>query len=153
MMGPACGLGGGCPAPTTGVCDEACTLPMAKPIRIFQFLFVTALFALTIYTISRNSPYQQVEGILLTVLFGSFLFIALIDIISQFGGDPIPDTPMFLFGVVGTLLFLMAAGGIFFISRREEVEDVWRLTVSTVLAAACSLLFLLDVLLIFLYGY
>lgn len=60
---------------------------------------------------------------------------------------------MFLFGVVGTLLFLMAAGGIFLIIKRDNIIDIWRLTVAMALAAACSLLFLLDVLLIFLYGY
>ncbi|XP_015603014.1 uncharacterized protein LOC107271479 [Cephus cinctus] len=152
MIGPSC-LSPGCAPTSAGPCDDACSLPMAKPIRIFQFLLVTGLFALTMYTISKNSPYKQEEAILLTVLFGSFLFILLIDIISQFGGDPIPDTPMFLFGVVGTILFLMAAGGIFFISKRDDVEEVWRLTLATALTAVCSLLFLLDILLIFLYGY
>lgn len=60
---------------------------------------------------------------------------------------------MFLFGVVGTVLFLMAALGNFFIMNRAGVTQMWQLITSIVLSSVCSFLYLLDVLLIYLYGY
>ncbi|EFN85619.1 hypothetical protein EAI_11074 [Harpegnathos saltator] len=127
--------------------------PVAKPIRVIQFLLVAAIFALTVYTISSSSPYEKIEELLLTSLYTTFLFIAVIDMISQLSGEPITDTPMFLFGVVGTVLFLMAAFGIFFVTNRAGVTQIWRLMTSIALSSVCSLLYLLDVLLIYLYGY
>jgi len=52
------------------------------------------VFALTVYTISKSTPYEKIEEILLMTLYTSYLFIALVDIISQFSGDPIPDLPV-----------------------------------------------------------
>lgn len=60
---------------------------------------------------------------------------------------------MFLFGVVGILLYVIATVDIYFSARKENVEDVWRLTLSIALSATASLLFLFDVIMIFLYGY
>ncbi|OXU25703.1 hypothetical protein TSAR_014132 [Trichomalopsis sarcophagae] len=139
-------------APIQTCCDRS-TVPIVKPIRIFQFILVTLLFALTCHTVSKDSPYGQTEAAAIWALFATFLLITLVDIVSQCGSDPIPDTPMFLFGVLGTLFFLMAAGDILIASRKNGITGIWRLMLAVILSITCALLFLLDVLLIFLYGY
>lgn len=60
---------------------------------------------------------------------------------------------MFIFGVIGTVLFLMATCGIFLVTSRPAITQLWRLTTSMALSGVCSLLYLLDVFLIYLYGY
>ena len=60
---------------------------------------------------------------------------------------------MFLFGVVGILLFVTATVDIIFATRKETIVDVWRLHLSIALTATASFLFLFDVIMIFLYGY
>ncbi|KAF7405780.1 hypothetical protein HZH68_005149 [Vespula germanica] len=128
-------------------------VPMVKPIRIVQFILLASLIALTIYTCFNKSPYTEIDKILLFLAFGTFLFITFIDIISQLGGDPITETPMFLFGVVGAVIILLAAFQIFSVTRREEVNDIWKLMTAIVLSVIASIVYLIDVLLIFLYGY
>nr|KAF7429227.1 hypothetical protein H0235_005625 [Vespula pensylvanica] len=128
-------------------------VPMVKPIRIVQFILLASLIALTIYTCFNKSPYTEIDKILLFLAFGTFLFITFIDIISQLGGDPITETPMFLFGVVGAVIILLAAFQIFSVTRREEVNDTWKLMTAIVLSVIASIVYLIDVLLIFLYGY
>lgn len=60
---------------------------------------------------------------------------------------------MFFFGVLGAVLFFVASGYIIAISRKDDVIGVWRLLLAIVFSFATALLFLLDVTLIFLYGY
>ncbi|KAL2733875.1 uncharacterized protein V1478_003573 [Vespula squamosa] len=135
--------------------DEFDNVPMVKPIRILQFILLGTLIALTIYTCFNETPYTEIDKILLFLAFGTFFFITFIDIISQLGGDPITETPvrMFLFGVVGAVIILLAAFQIFSITRREEVDDTWKLMTAIVLSVIASIVYLIDVLLIFLYGY
>ncbi|KAK2585071.1 hypothetical protein KPH14_008586 [Odynerus spinipes] len=74
--------------------DDFEYIPVVKPIRVLQFLLTSGILALTIYTILNESPYTESIKILLILVFGTYAFIALIDIISQLSGDPIPDTPV-----------------------------------------------------------
>jgi len=70
---------------------------------------VAVLFAFTVFTVSKRTPYGRVEDICLTALASSFLIITMVDLISQLIGEPMPDTP------VGTTLYLAR-------EKKEETE-------------------------------
>lgn len=49
VMIPPTSIGHGCSIPTNMACDDPCTLPMAKPIRIFQFVGIYTSFLISFY--------------------------------------------------------------------------------------------------------
>ncbi|KAL7287667.1 hypothetical protein TKK_0018307 [Trichogramma kaykai] len=134
-------------------CNHAANVPLAKPIRVFQFILVAFFFSLITYIVWHDSPFGQPEAAGLLGLAGLFLLVTLVDIVSQCGSDPIPDTPMFLLGMFGTLLFILSSTYLIIISKKDDVVKVWRVLVAAILSIGCALLFILDIVLIFLYGY
>jgi len=60
---------------------------------------------------------------------------------------------MFLFGLLGLVLFLLAGLAIIPYMSKPETKGLWRLIVCMVLSCICSLLYLFDIILIYLFGY
>ncbi|XP_051169462.1 uncharacterized protein LOC127286880 isoform X2 [Leptopilina boulardi] len=125
-----------------------------KPIRIIQLIFSSLLLGLTIGLTHPNHWVLDYGNLtLLGIVNFSFFVIEIVDAVSQFGNDPIPDTPMFVFGSCGVILFLIACGGSTATFAKSPKNSSSLLLAIGIISFFNALLHLLDVVLIFLFGY
>ncbi|XP_024944491.1 uncharacterized protein LOC107271474 isoform X1 [Cephus cinctus] len=66
-----------------------------KPVRIILLLVTLVLFAFVVYmTAMDSSPLTDASSILLIILTSIYVFVLAMDLISQFGGAGITDSPV-----------------------------------------------------------
>lgn len=83
-----------------------CVQLVIKPLRIIQFLAIFLMFALVVYAITlTDTDFPSLTYILLVVLSGAYLIVLSIDLINQLGGGEFTGIPIFLFTLLGTILF------------------------------------------------
>lgn len=145
-------------------------------------IFSSLLLGLTIGLTHPNHWVLDYGNLtLLGIVNFSFFVIEIVDAVSQFGNDPIPDTPvikfsvtlnyfinykymqeeqseffifqMFVFGSCGVILFLIACGGSTATFAKSPKNSSSLLLAIGIISFFNALLHLLDVVLIFLFGY
>ncbi|XP_024944492.1 uncharacterized protein LOC107271474 isoform X2 [Cephus cinctus] len=118
-----------------------------KPVRIILLLVTLVLFAFVVYmTAMDSSPLTDASSILLIILTSIYVFVLAMDLISQFGGAGITDSPMLVFSILGVLLF--ATAGLVIIFYLYGLSGYWELLVSFPLCLLIAILFMLELFLI-----
>ncbi|XP_011310329.1 uncharacterized protein [Fopius arisanus] len=91
----------------------------------------------------------DVACILLICLTSSHLFFQALDIMNQFFGDSVPESPMYIFSLTGMILFAIA--GISLIYYVTSLMAFWAILMTMILCFVISILYAMEVIAVLLY--
>ncbi|XP_063995310.1 uncharacterized protein LOC135172836 [Diachasmimorpha longicaudata] len=119
-------------------------------LRLIQFLTTLLIFSLAIYlTVMSRRYLTDVACILLICLSSSHLFFQGLDIMNHFFGDGVPESPMYIFSLIGMILFAIA--GISLIHYVTSYISFWAILMTMILCFIISFLYTIEIIAVLFY--